>query len=186
VLGVVLLRAVGHLDDQPPGVADQNGQGEVACDEVRVDRKAEHPQPVLQVVLPDGRVPLEELLSAPDVVHEHIETLAFGINPLDERFHLARLQMVDRHCDPIAAGVRHELGGFLDRLRPVVLRTSLGGAAARAVDRRACLSERDRRAPSGSAGRAGDERDLAVERSSHWGNLAAVRRPHSRRTALAQ
>ncbi len=104
VLGVVLLRAVGHLDDQPAGVADQQRQREVARNEVRVDREAEHPQPVLEVVLPDGRVPLEELFSAPDVVHEHIETPAFGIDPLDERLDLARLEMVDCHRDPTAPG----------------------------------------------------------------------------------
>ena len=81
--------------------------------------------------------------------------------------------MVDRDRDPDAAGSRHELGGLLDRLRAVVLRTSLPGAAARAVHGRARLSERHSSTASGAAGRAGDQRDLAIERSGHHRELNA-------------
>jgi hypothetical protein len=89
---------------------------------VRVDRKAEDSQSVLQVVLPDRLVPLEQLLPAPDVVHEDVQAPTLGIDALRERFHLIRFEMVDGNRYPKAAGLRHELGRLLDRLRPVVLR----------------------------------------------------------------
>ena len=74
-------------------------------------------------------------------------------------------QVVDRDGDALAAGGADELGGLLDRLRPVVLRPPLPGRATGAVDRRARLAERDRRAPSRTAGRARDERDLPGQRT---------------------
>ena len=55
-----------------------------------------------------------------------------------------RLEVVDGDRDPLAARLAHELGGLLDRLRPVVLGAPLAGAAARAVDGGARLAERDR------------------------------------------
>jgi hypothetical protein len=45
----------------------------VAGDQVRVDREAKEPQPAVEVVLPHGLVPLEEVLGAPDVVDQHVE-----------------------------------------------------------------------------------------------------------------
>ena len=89
-----------------------------------------------------------------------------GVDPLDERLDLRRLEVVDRDRDPVAAGGVHELGGLLDRLRPVVLRTALAGGAAGAVDGRARLSQRHGRAAPGAARRARDERHLAVERAT--------------------
>jgi hypothetical protein len=46
VLGVVLGGAVGHLDDEAAGVADDQRQQEVAGDEVGVDAEPDHPQAV--------------------------------------------------------------------------------------------------------------------------------------------
>jgi len=53
---------------------------------------------------------------------------------------MCRLQMVDLDRDPLAAGGIDELGGLLDRLRPVVLRAPPPGRATGAVDRRARFS----------------------------------------------
>ena len=94
----------------------------------------------------------------------------------DERLDLRRLEVVDRDRDPVAAGGVDELGGLLDRLRPVVLRAPLPGRAAGAVDRRARLSQRDRRAAPGTAGRARHERHLACQRTRHRVILGSRRR----------
>ena len=67
-------------------------------------------------------------------------------------------------ADPLAAGRGDELGGLLDRLRAVVLRALRAGRAARRVDRRAGLAQRDRDAAPGPARGARDERDLALQR----------------------
>ena len=123
----------------------------------------EDSQSVIQVVLPNRRVPLEQLLPAPDVVHEDVQAPALGIDPLHERLDLISLEMVDGDRDPNAAGFRHELGRLLDRLRSVVLRGSVAGAAARAVHGRCGLSKRNGRAAPGASTRAGDERNPALE-----------------------
>ena len=120
-LGVVGARAVGHLDDEAAGPADQQREREVAGDQVRVDGQAQQPQPGGEVVLPERRVPLEQPLAAPDVVDEQVEAPVLGVDPLHERLDGGRLEMVDRDRDPEAARGGHELGGLLDRLGPAVL-----------------------------------------------------------------
>jgi hypothetical protein len=45
----------------------------MARDQVGLDREAQEPQAAVEVVLPHGLVPLEEMLGAPDVVHQHVE-----------------------------------------------------------------------------------------------------------------
>ena len=57
----------------------------MARDEVRVDREAQEAQARLEVVLPDRRVPVDEQLAAPDVVHEDVETTLLGVDARDER-----------------------------------------------------------------------------------------------------
>ena len=165
--GVVLRRAVGHLDHQAARVADQQRERVVAGDQVRLDREVEQPQAVGEVVLPHRRVPLEQLLAAPDVVDEHVEAALLGVDALDERLDLVGLEVVGRDGDAVAAGGRDELGGLLDRLRAVVLRAGGARAAAGAVDGGAGLAERDGDAAAGAAGRAGDERDRAFEVGRH-------------------
>ena len=85
VRGVVLERAVGHLDDEAARPADQQRQREVAGDQVRVDREAQQPQAAVEVVLPHRRVPLGQLLAAPDVVDEDVEAALLGVDARDER-----------------------------------------------------------------------------------------------------
>ena len=161
--GVVLRRAVGHLDHQPAGVADQQRQREVAGDQVGLDRQVEQVQAVAEVVLPHRRVPVEELLAAPDVVDEHVEPALLAVDALDERLDLVGLEVVGRHGDAGAAGLRDQLGGLLDRLGAVVLGAGGARAAAGAVDGGAGLAERDGDAAAGAAGGAGDEGDRAFE-----------------------
>jgi hypothetical protein len=120
-----------------------------------------------------------------NVVDQDVKPLVFGVDPLHERADLARLEMVDRDGDPGAAGGADELGGLLDRLRPVIFRPPLAGAAAGAIHGGSCFPERDRRVPPGPARRARDERNLAVERFHRArGSARAVHRASCpRRTA---
>ena len=60
------------------------------------------------------------------------------------------LEVVDRDRDPAAAGGVDELGGLLDRLRPVVLGPVLARGAPGAVDGRARLAQRDGDAAPGA------------------------------------
>src|SRR4029450_1019515 len=71
VVGVVLGRAVRHLDHEAAGVADEQRQRGVAGDEVRVDGAVQHAQPGGEIVLPERGVPLDELVPAPYVVDQH-------------------------------------------------------------------------------------------------------------------
>ena len=175
---VVLERAVGHLDDQAAGPADQQRQREVARDEVRVDRQAQEAQAAVEVVLPDRRVPLGQLLAAPDVVDQHVEATLLVVDARDEVAHLIGLQVVDRDRDPAAAGGVDELGGLLDRLRPVVLGPVLARGAPGAVDGRARFAQRDGGAAPGTPARARHERHLPVQRAGH---RALLRLPRTRR-----
>ena len=92
--------------------------GEVARDQVRVDGEPQHPQAAVEVVLPQRRVPLRQVLAAPDVVDQHVEAVLLGVDALHERLDLHRLEVVDRDGEAPAAGGLDELGGLLDRLRP--------------------------------------------------------------------
>ena len=136
----------------------------MARDQVRVDRQVQHAQPVVEVVLPHGRVPLEEQLAAPDVVDQHVQPALLGVDALHERLDLRGLEVIDLDRDPGASGRVDELGGLLDRLRPVVLGASLPRRAAGAVHGRARLAERHRDAAAGAPGGAGHERHLVGER----------------------
>ena len=153
----------------------------MARDQVRVDRQAQHSQTVVEAVLPHRRVPLRQLLAAPDVVDQHVEAALLGVDALDERLDLRRLQVVDLGRDPGAACGVDELGGLLDRLRPVVLRAPVPRRSTGAVDGRPRLSERDRDAPPGTAGRAGHERHLPCERAGrrHRTSICGVNRPRA-------
>ena len=121
--GIVLRGAVGHLDQQAARFPDQQRQREMRGDEVRVEPEPEQPQSVFQMVLPHRLVPFEQQLTTPDIIDQHVQPALFGVDPLDQRFHLLRLQMVGRHGDALAAGGCHQFGRLLDRLgRAPVLR----------------------------------------------------------------
>ena len=81
--------------------------------------------PVVEVVLPDRRVPLRraalQQLAAPDVVDEHVEVPVVAGDAPGETLHLRGVEMVDDDRDAGAAELRDERGRLLDRLGPVVL-----------------------------------------------------------------
>jgi len=54
-----------------------------------------------------------------------IQAAPRGVDALDERLDLGRLQVVDRDGDPLAACGIDELGGLLDHLGAVVLERRL-------------------------------------------------------------
>ena len=145
----------------------------MARDQVSVDCQAQQAQAVLEVVLPELGVPVEELLAAPDVVHEDVEAAVALVDTRDESCDLIGLEVVDRDRDPLAARGVDERGGLLDRLGAVVLGALLPGRATGAVDGCARLSQRDRRAAPGSAGRTRDQRDLARQIGMHAPDAAA-------------
>jgi hypothetical protein len=144
----------------------------VARDDVRVDRESQQVQAVVERVLPHLLVPAEQLLAAPDVVHQAIQPAGRTLDPVDQRPDLVVLQMVDRHRDARAAGRRDHLGGLLDGLRPVDLRALRPGAPPGGVHRGARGAELHRDLPSGAAGRAGHQGDLSCQGSTHAGHAA--------------
>jgi hypothetical protein len=164
VVGVVLGGAVGDLDDQPARPLDQQRERVPGRHEVGVDREAEDPQSVGEGVLPHGLVPLREVLAAPDVVDQHVEAAPLGVGARREPFDLLRDEVVRGHGDPGAARGRHEVGGVLDGLRPVVLAASLAGRSAGDVHRGACRAELHRDAPACTSRRARDQRHPSGER----------------------
>jgi hypothetical protein len=95
---------------------------------VRVDCQAQEPQPVLEVVLPERRLPLEQQFPTPDVVDDDVKPPALGIDPLYKRLDLTSLEMVDCDRDPYApaavtsSAVSSIVSGrsYSDRRSPVV------------------------------------------------------------------
>lgn len=57
----------------------------VRRNEMRVDGKPQQSQTVLEIVLPNGLVPLEQMFAAPDVIYQNVEPAAFRSNPGDQR-----------------------------------------------------------------------------------------------------
>ena len=98
---------------------------------------------------------------------------------------LLGLEVVDRDRDPLPARRGHQLRGLLDRLGAVDLRAPLARAAAGRVDRRARLAERDRDAAPAAAGRARDQRDLAVSGRSCRDSRSHRDAPHRITTAAS-
>ena len=86
VVGIVLGRAVGHLDQQAARALDQQRQGVMRGDQMRIDAEPQHAQAVLEIMLPDRLVPLEQLFAAPDVVDEDVEPALLGADALDQCF----------------------------------------------------------------------------------------------------
>jgi hypothetical protein len=121
----------------------------------------EQPQAVVEVVLPQRRIPLEQLLAAPDVVDQHVEAVRLRVDAGHQRGDPGRVEVVDDDGDPAAAGGGHQLRGLLDGLGAAVLGGAPGGAAAGAPDGRAGRAEGHGDAAPGAAGGPGDQRDGA-------------------------
>ncbi len=165
MLVVVLGGAVGDLDDQAAGAAQQQRQGVVAGDGVGLDGQPQQSQPLVEVVLPDGLVPLEEVLAAPDVVDEDVEAVLFPGDPVHERPDLRGVQVVGGVGDAVPAGLGDQPRGLLDGLGPVVLRAAGAGGAPGDVDGGAGRAEFDGDAAPGSPRRPGDQCDPAFQRT---------------------
>lgn len=118
--GVVLVGAVGHLDDQAPGLLDEERERVVAGDGVCVDGQTQGVQPRLQRGFPDRPVPLD--LGSPDVVHEDVQVALVAPDARHERADLRGHEVVHPDRDPVAARLVHESCGLLDGLRAVHLR----------------------------------------------------------------
>jgi hypothetical protein len=165
VVDVEVGGAVGDLDQQTTALPDQQWEREVAGDDVGVDGQPQQAQPLVERVLPHRPVPLGERITAPHVVDEHVEAALLAIDPFDERPDLLGIEVIHLRADPDAAGGRHELGGLLDRLGTVHLRTLRTGRAPGRVHRRTRGPELHRDAATGATRRTGDERDLALQRA---------------------
>ena len=86
-------------------------------DQVGLDPVAPGPKARCQVVLPEGGVPPDEVVAAPDVVDQDVEPAALlALDPGAQGVDLGGVEVVaaDRH--PAPPGRVHEGGGLLDRL----------------------------------------------------------------------
>ena len=164
---VVLVGAVGHLDDQTARRLDEQREREMAGDGVRVDRQPQRAQPVVQVRFPDRLVPLD-LGRAPDVVHQDVEPPLLALDAAHQRADLLRHEMVHLDRDPAAAGLVDRAaavssivsGRFIsDRWLAVVRPVQYTVAPA--------APELDRDPASRAARRTGDQRHPARQRSAH-------------------
>ncbi|MCY1307878.1 hypothetical protein D9M70_578440 [compost metagenome] len=169
--GIVLGGAVGDLDEQPARLLYHQGQGVVRGDQVGVDAEAQKPQAVLEIVLPDGLLPLEQVFSAPDVVDEDIEPPLFTADARDQRCDFGRLEMIDLNGNTLAAEAGDDVGRFLDRFGPFVFGLLLTCGAAGHVDGGAGGAEFHSDAAPAAPCRAGNQSDFSFE--SHgfppWG-----------------
>ena len=168
--GIVVGRAVRHLDQQAARLPDEQRQEVVGRDQVRLDGEAEDAKAPVEIVLPDRRVPLRgstlEQLAAPDVVHEHVDPAVLLPDPVGEGAHLSGIEMVHGHRDADAPEPRDEVGRLLDGLRAVVLGPVCPRAAPRADDGSAGLAQRGGDAPPGAARRARNDGQAAAQRLS--------------------
>ena len=123
----------------------------------------QHPQPALQVVLPQWSVPLGVPVAAEDVVDEDVEPTVLLVDPFDERGDLVGGEMIDAQRGAVSARGLHEVAGVLDGLGPVDLRAALSAAAAAGcVDVGTGAGQLDRDRPPTAARRTGDECDLRM------------------------
>jgi hypothetical protein len=68
-----------------------------------MNTETEHAQTVLEIMLPDGRVPLLEVLSAPHVVDEDVKTTLLGADAVGQFPDLVGDEMIHLNGDAIAA-----------------------------------------------------------------------------------
>src|SRR5688572_14604149 len=132
---VIVGRAIGHLDDQSTRMLDQQGQCEVAGDDVCVDGEPQQVQPAGQGMLPYGYIPLGQPLPSPDVVDQDIQAAVLARDTRYQGLHLRRVQMIDLHGDALAASVLHQLGRLFNRFGTVILGTLRARGATSEVHR---------------------------------------------------
>ncbi|RDL08149.1 hypothetical protein DER30_1483 [Streptomyces sp. HB202] len=153
---VVLVRPVGHLDDQPARCLDQQRQREVTGDGVGVDGQPQGVQSGVERRFPHRLVPLD--LRAPDVVHQDVQGSLLARDPGHERPDPVGQQMVDLDGDAPSARRVDQGSGLLDRLGPVHLGALGAAGTAGHVHGRPGGAELDGDASPAPAGATGDER----------------------------
>jgi hypothetical protein len=141
-----------------------NGSAFRARDQVRVDAHAKHPQPAIEVVLPQLLVPLRVAVSVEDVVDEDVQAALLPIDASDELGDLAGREVIDAQSFAFAARLSHEVARLFDRLGTLQLRRAGDSATAPGrVDVRAGPRELDGDRAACSAGRAGHQGYFAGE-----------------------
>ena len=143
-------------------------------DQVRVHAELQHAKTVPEIVLPDRRVPLLEILSTPQVVDQHVQAALLSADPRDQRFDLARHKVVNPDRDAPAAGRGDLLGGFFDGLRPAILGLLRPRRSAGHIDGRAGLTKLHGNAPACAACAAGYQRYLALKRHPELSSISRL------------
>jgi hypothetical protein len=143
-------------------------------DQVSVNGEPQDSQTVVEVVFPNGSVPLSrttfEQFAAPDVVDEHVDVAMVVANLLGQSVHLVRFEMVDRDCDTSAAELRDEVGSLFDGLATVVVGPdcSCAATATCANDRRTSFAQGSGDSTPSASGRPCNDGHASAQRVSIW------------------
>src|SRR5699024_9480342 len=113
-VGRVVL-AVTDLNHQAVRALEYQRYGQMARDQMGLDSIANDGQRGIERVLPDRLTPADEVVAAPDIVHEHVQSAVLGANAVDERCNVVRVIVVASYGDSHATGSDDALGGVLDR-----------------------------------------------------------------------
>ena len=171
VAAVGLLGAVGDLDEQPAGVADEERQRGVAGDDVRLDAEAHDPQPLVEIHVPHRRLlsrhHVEEDVAAPQSLTR------MSRRPCSRSMRSTRARTcsgsrwsvgtaIPRPVAPAAASTSSRR--LLDGLRgPADLADVLAGRPSRHVHRGPCTAQLHRHGPPGASGGTRDQGHLSPE-----------------------
>ena len=124
--GVVVPGPVGHLDQKATRSRDEQRQKMVGGDDVGFDAEPKDPQSFVKLELPDWSVPVGratfQSLGPPDVVHEDVDVAVRFAYSVCQAADVLGVEMIGDDRYAVSAQRRDELGGFLDRLGPVVIR----------------------------------------------------------------
>lgn len=138
-------------------------QAVIARDYVCLDRLVDQPQAVFQVCFPELLSPLDQVVAAPDVVHEYVERS----NAREQVVHFAGYGVVHSNRYAAASARGDDLGGFLDRLRAILHAGMSRDAAAGAVDSGAGFAESGSNAASCASCCPGNDSNFPGERLVH-------------------
>src|SRR5215469_7588306 len=93
-------------------------------------RQLLHPEALGGIQFPEWLAPFGELVAAPDVVDQDVETIEIAIDAIEQSAHFIGNRMVDANRDADAAGRGHQLGRFYSlksaRGRRIAARASAG------------------------------------------------------------
>src|SRR4029453_18253260 len=153
----------GDVHDQPAARLDHQRGGQHRGEGRGTEASLEHQVPMSPLHLPERRLIVErELVAAPGVVDEQIETALLGADPPEQRLDLGVVRMVTANGDAGTAAGGELLGRVVDRAGTVERGRLTANAAAGDVDGRALLPEDERDPLAAAATRTGHERHAAV------------------------